>query len=294
MFGRKNQNILSAHYAKLIEHSDDSDEDFITLKRADHDLDDPSTNDPSNPNSNSNSNTNTQIGALSAADVADNLSKRKLKMGRAKRVIATGGLSTKTIFDAAGNPHALYELEDVEQLYVAQGGLAGVQAEGQRFAEAGRGEMRVADVRDKEEARERRKEKKRKRKDRERERAGLGGEGGGGGGGAYVSSMEEDDDGDGDGDGDKGYVSPDLDLPSTDDEDVSAYATFEEMQEARALREKGAAVEKKGKAVVGGGRAQADEPVRKKAKLGHGYGHEENTLEDDEALALELLRRRRG
>ncbi|KAF9238937.1 DEAD-domain-containing protein [Melanogaster broomeanus] len=50
MFERKNQNVLSEHYSKLIDHgdaADDEDEDFITLKRADHDL--PGSNDLSDP-----------------------------------------------------------------------------------------------------------------------------------------------------------------------------------------------------------------------------------------------------
>ncbi|KAH8985950.1 DEAD-domain-containing protein [Lactarius hatsudake] len=44
MFERKNRSVLSEHYSKLVDHgteTSDPDEDFITLKRADHDL--PST-----------------------------------------------------------------------------------------------------------------------------------------------------------------------------------------------------------------------------------------------------------
>ena len=46
MFERKNRGVLSEHYNKLVDHTSEleasgSDEDFITLKRADHDL--PST-----------------------------------------------------------------------------------------------------------------------------------------------------------------------------------------------------------------------------------------------------------
>ena len=43
MFERKNQNILSENYSKLVDHGadgNDSEDDFITLKRADHDLED--------------------------------------------------------------------------------------------------------------------------------------------------------------------------------------------------------------------------------------------------------------
>jgi ATP-dependent RNA helicase DDX10/DBP4 len=44
MFERKNRGVLSEHYNKLVDHTSEdsgSDEDFITPKRADHDL--PST-----------------------------------------------------------------------------------------------------------------------------------------------------------------------------------------------------------------------------------------------------------
>ncbi len=46
MFERKNQSVLSEHYTKLVDHTadregeDDSEDEFITLKRADHELDD--------------------------------------------------------------------------------------------------------------------------------------------------------------------------------------------------------------------------------------------------------------
>ena len=145
MFGRKNQNILSEHYSKLIEHEAEGDDgdDFITLKRANHDL---------NENS--------------GFDI-DNISKRKLKMGKAKRMVATGGLSKKTIFDEEGRPHEVYEMADAEEIYHSKGGLEGVKEEGKKFAEGERGKMKVADLVDKEEAREKKREKKRKRKDRE-------------------------------------------------------------------------------------------------------------------------------
>lgn len=45
MFNRQNQNILSEHYGKLVDHegdkfgtSDDDDDDFMTLKRVNHEL----------------------------------------------------------------------------------------------------------------------------------------------------------------------------------------------------------------------------------------------------------------
>ncbi|KAJ7905156.1 P-loop containing nucleoside triphosphate hydrolase protein [Mycena leptocephala] len=72
MFERKNQNVLSEHYSKLIEggDGDGDEEDFITLKRADHDLGE----------------------ELGLPDEAADMSKRKQRMGKAKRALMTGGM----------------------------------------------------------------------------------------------------------------------------------------------------------------------------------------------------------
>lgn len=146
MFERKNQNILSDHYTKLIDHSADADQDdaddFITLKRANHDIPD-----------------------LDLAD-ASNLSKRKLKLGNAKRAIATNGLAKKIVFDEEGMPHELYEMADAEEFF--KDGMEVVNEAGKKFAEDERGKMKKADVLDKEEAKEKKREKKRKRKEREK------------------------------------------------------------------------------------------------------------------------------
>lgn len=147
MFERKNQGVLSEHYSKLIDHgaADDDDDEFITLKRADHDLSDEDA--PKDPG---------------------DLSKRKLKLGRAKRAIAKNGISTKLVFDEEGEGHELYELAEADDWYKSKGGLTGVQEEGKKFAEDERGKMKLADIMDKEVAREKKREKKRKRKERER------------------------------------------------------------------------------------------------------------------------------
>ncbi|KAF8752178.1 DEAD protein [Rhizoctonia solani] len=133
MFERKNQGILSEHYAKLVNQEDndaDQDDDFITLKRANHDLPD----DESRPTQ--------QSTLLNKVDHED-ISQRKLKIGQSKRAMLkykSGG--TKLVFDDDGEPIPL------------------------------RTRMRDEDVLDKQEAREKKKEKKRKRKDREQEAGG--------------------------------------------------------------------------------------------------------------------------
>lgn len=149
MFERKNQNILSEHYSKLIDHGDagDEDEDFITLKRADHDLDLPASIEPD--------------------PEVENLSKRKLKLSRTKRTIAKyGQLGHKLVFDDEGNPHEMYEMVSPEEFY--KHGAEAVKEAGRTFAEGEKGKLKGADVVDKQEAKEKKKEKKRKRKERER------------------------------------------------------------------------------------------------------------------------------
>ncbi|KAJ2933321.1 hypothetical protein H1R20_g3746, partial [Candolleomyces eurysporus] len=236
MFQRKNQNVLSSHYTKLIERdsfgneNDPEDEDFITLKRADHDLEDDD---------------------IPPMDTTAELSKRKLKLSRTKRMIAKSGVNTKLIFDDEGQAHQLYELADGEE-WLEGKGLEGAKEEGKKFAEEERGKMKLADVVDKAQAREKKKEKKRKRKERENLMSGEV-EGPRLGGGPTLALSEDEDD---------GYVSPVFDLPdsgSEDDYDV------------------GPAPKR------GSGLARRDSPPIKKRKTDH------NALEDEEELALRLL-----
>lgn len=269
MFERKNQNILSEHYSKLIsdDSGSDSDDDFITLKRVDHDLDDmasgltkddrPST-DP------------TGHSTTFEEDLAANLSKRKQKLGKAKRAIATGGVNTKLVFDDEGKPHQLYELEDGEKWFEERGGLLGAQEEGRKFAEGERSRMKVADVMDREEAKEKKREKKRKRKDRERAVSisslsrilPTGANNnffqphGTDDGGTIVGTAppEEDD----------GYVSPDFDLPSESE------------------------VEDKSPPVQAKKDSLGERPPSKKRKVDI-----DEDIDEDEELALRLLRQRR-
>ncbi|KAJ7120979.1 P-loop containing nucleoside triphosphate hydrolase protein [Mycena epipterygia] len=221
MFERKNQNVLSEHYSKLIEGGNDEDdgEDFITLKRADHDL-----------------------AGLDLPDEAADISKRKQRMGKAKRTLLTGGLGRKLIFDDEGNPHELYEMEDADRWMQQKGGLQGVTKEGLKFAEGEMGKMKVTNVLDKEEAREKKREKKRKRKEREKAAEGEMG-------GPMVGGPVSDDD---------GYVSPEFDLPSDSGSDEETWAP---------------------------------PPPTKRSKTSHTEPHR-TAIEDDEELALRLLRQR--
>ena len=160
MFNRKSQTILSDHYTKLIAHDDDDDDeaeaatddgpatltnaggegedDFITLKRADHTLDEASMPE------------------------SHHLSKRKLKMGQSKKaMLSAHGNPSKLVFDEDGGAHEIYELGD----------LAAFEADGtakeqrDKFVAEERMELARRDVEDKERQKEKRRAKKRARKD---------------------------------------------------------------------------------------------------------------------------------
>ncbi|KIJ41893.1 hypothetical protein M422DRAFT_171714, partial [Sphaerobolus stellatus SS14] len=184
MFERKNQNILSEHYTKLVDHDDDllgpgeEEDEFITLKRADHDLEGPAAE------------------PLSSEPV----SKRKLKEVMSKKaMLKYKGVGKKLVFDDEGNPHELYELVDDKDFRAGN-----PLEEGKRFAESERAKLSQADVMDKEEAKDKKREKKRKRKEREK----MNGEEVG----ATLAAPSDDD----------GYESPDIvlpDLPSDDEQE---------------------------------------------------------------------------
>ncbi|KAI0319352.1 DEAD-domain-containing protein [Amylostereum chailletii] len=191
MFERKNQNILSEHYTKLVDHShdDDDEEDFITLKRADHGL--PGDED---------------LAHSDTADASENLSKRKQKMAKSKRaMLKLKGAPQRLVFDDEGNAHEVYEMKDVEDVFGSNEGA--VLEAGRKFVEGEMGRLKEADVKDKEEAKEKKREKKRKRKEREME-SDIQADSDHG----PVISVPMDDD---------GYISPDFDLQPYSSDDAS-------------------------------------------------------------------------
>ncbi|KAF9257774.1 DEAD-domain-containing protein [Marasmius fiardii PR-910] len=231
MFERKNQDVLSQHYNRLItsnsaEAGDDED-DFITLKRADHDL--------------------------SGDEMKDirmqNLSNNKMKLSAAKRkMILNVPATEKIVFGEDGVGREVGVGEDGEAWVEGKGGFEGVEQEGKKYAEIERNKMREADIRDKVEAKEKKREKKRKRKEREKGKA-VDDDG------AAVLDAGEDLD-------DDGYVSPEFELPDE--------SSAEEADYGRPIKRR------KGK--------DASTPQRPP---------EFSTLDDDEELAMKLLRKGR-
>lgn len=155
MFQRKNQDILSAHYNKLVDYEgdkiqldggdgNDDDEDFLTIQRADHALASESEDDMD--------------------EVAgENISKRKLKMSKKERA-KNMPRGDKLIFDDEGKAHAMYELVD-EKDFLKDGD---VKTQIKAFIDEKGELMQTADKEDKEFAKQKKLEKKIKRKERER------------------------------------------------------------------------------------------------------------------------------
>ncbi|CAO3692842.1 unnamed protein product [Rhizopus stolonifer] len=151
MFKRKNQDILSEHYSKLVDyegdkiHVDDQDDDeeFMTIARKDHTLE------------------------SDEEDIADaeteNISKRKQKMTKKDR-IKTMPRGEKLVFDEDGEAHALYELVS-EQDFKNDGA---VKDQIKAFIDEKGALMKTADTEDKELVKQKKLEKKIKRKERER------------------------------------------------------------------------------------------------------------------------------
>ncbi|KAF9996967.1 ATP-dependent RNA helicase dbp4, partial [Entomortierella chlamydospora] len=156
MFNRKNQGVLAEHYTRLVDHEgdskgkltggdgDDDEEDFLTLKRADHDLG----------------------GSDDDEDEGEPLpmSNRQQKMSKIER-LKNQGKGNKLIFDEEGGAHEIYELED-EASFHAKGDARDQQ---RQFLEKEKKVMDKADVLDKTTAKEKLREKKLRRKERERE-----------------------------------------------------------------------------------------------------------------------------
>jgi len=167
MFERKNQNILSEHYNRMIDRSeeevsqdenglldgandDGDDDDFMTLKRTNHELP-ASLRDPE-----------------ASAITQENMSKRKARLLKTKKGIVKlkGSLGKRLVFDDEGAAHDAYALKDGDEFKAGGADLA-VREAGRAFAEMERERLKEADVDDKQLAKAKKQEKKRKRKERE-------------------------------------------------------------------------------------------------------------------------------
>ena len=151
MFERKNQSILTPHYAALVSHDHEDADEVFTLARRDHALDvEEAASD--------------REGITQPLTSSGDLSKRKLKAGSSRKgQLRTRPAPEKVVFDDQGMTREFYEAgKDAES-------GAGADAKRKAYMDAERDKMRIADRLDRQVARERKKERKRKRKEREME-----------------------------------------------------------------------------------------------------------------------------
>lgn len=145
MFERQNQTVLSKEYMNMTGNGADeneSDDDFMVVRRADHNLNE-----------------------IQLPDMTIPVSKRSAKKALSKKLSsANNGNATKLKFDDDGVAHPIYELEDEEDF--AKAGDAKTQKE--EFVSREKNVMSRVDEDDKATAKEKRQEKKRKRKEAER------------------------------------------------------------------------------------------------------------------------------
>lgn len=147
MFERQNQNVLSEHYRGITKDADDedagSDDDFMKVKRKDHDLEEE------------------EIPNLLSIPSSKRSEKRALSK---KASLKEKGNATKLVFDDEGNAHQIYEFEDEEDFRKA----GGAEEQKKEFIEKTGKEMAVRDEDDKLVAKQKKQEKKRKRLEAER------------------------------------------------------------------------------------------------------------------------------
>lgn len=139
MFERKNQTVLSEHYLNITKSQaqKDEDEDFITVKRKDHILNEEELPELTLPTS-----------------------RRSQKKALSKKASSSSkGNATKMVFDDEGNAHPVYELEDEEDFHK----MGTAENQKHDFLNKEVKVMAEEDTEDKIFAKEKRQEKKRKR-----------------------------------------------------------------------------------------------------------------------------------
>lgn len=168
MFERRNQDVLAAHYAKLVDgggdtngHDDaDEDNDFLTVKRRLSSGEDEAEEDISRRRSKDKARTIPVNGKEPL--VIDSKRREKLLKSK-KKLLKLKGKGTKLVYDDDGVAHQVYELEDEDQF--KQRGTAADQKA--KFLEEERLRLQMADLTDKQAAKEKKRVKREKRKARE-------------------------------------------------------------------------------------------------------------------------------
>ncbi|KKZ66841.1 ATP-dependent RNA helicase DBP4 [[Emmonsia] crescens] len=202
MFERRNQDVLTEHYTKLINEDgttitggapDDSkadadeDNDFLSVKRR-FDAGDDNLGAASDDDSDISKPMVKAVQIPGSEPLIIDSHRREKLLKSKKKLLKYKGKGSKLVFDDDGNPHEVYEMEDEDDF--KQRGSAGTQRA--KFLELEAERTRLADIRDKEIA----KQKKREKKEKRRERAKAEKEAANAGGAAVLASPVEDIEGD--------------------------------------------------------------------------------------------------
>lgn len=171
MFERRNQNVLSGHYSKMIAEDDasegedahadaDADDDFLSVKRVievDGEL-------PEDMLAMASAGPQPKIieGLGEKPIVIDSKRREKLLKSK-KKLLKLKGHGTKLIYDSDGNAREIYELED-EDDFKARGSAETQRA---KFLVEEAARVQEADLEDKQMAKEKKREKRDKRKAKE-------------------------------------------------------------------------------------------------------------------------------
>jgi ATP-dependent RNA helicase DDX10/DBP4 len=171
MFERRNRDVLSGHYSKMIADDDaiadedtnvdvDEDNDFLSIKRV-HAANEDDVVDESHL---ATAGPKVKIIPGIGKDPIVIDSKRREKLLKSKKsLLKFKGKGTKLVFDDDGEAHEIYELEDEDDFH--QRGTA--ESQRAKFLEEEAARIRKADLDDKQLVKEKKREKKEKRKARE-------------------------------------------------------------------------------------------------------------------------------
>ena len=138
MFKQKNLTVLSDHYKKLKEESDESDGDLLVVSRKDHDLSD--------------------------NEVVEKLPKKK--RSKQKRALEANGYGVKLVFDENGEARPAFELEKLEEFEKTD-----VKGRKSEFIQKQAEDLKEKDIEDKIKEKERRKSRKLEKKLKEKMKA---------------------------------------------------------------------------------------------------------------------------
>ncbi len=171
MFERRNQDVLSGHYSKMIADDDaitdertnvdaDEDNDFLSVKRVhaanEDDFDGEMSLAAVGPVAK-------VIPGIGKEPIVIDSKRREKLLKSKKKLLKLKGKGTKLVFDEDGEAHEIYELEDEDDFH--QRGTA--ESQRARFVEEEAARIRKADMEDKALVKEKKREKKEKRKARE-------------------------------------------------------------------------------------------------------------------------------